>query len=72
LQSAAKHRVFFSGAAFSAKVDKVIAIVGMEDDELERTGLQFGVTFIVAVRLAFCCDFNFSDSIGKIDMRFPV
>jgi len=56
---------------FSAKVDKVIAIVGMDDDELERIGLEFGVTFIVAVRLAFSCGFNFSDSIGKIDMHHP-
>jgi hypothetical protein len=43
----------------------------MDDDELERIGLEFGVTFIVAVRLAFSCGFNFSDSIGKIDMHHP-
>jgi hypothetical protein len=56
---------------FSAKVDKVIAIVGMDDDELERIGLEFGVTFIVAVRLVLSFGFNFSDSIGKIDMHHP-
>ena len=41
----------------------------MDDNEAERIGLLVGVTFIVAARLAFTCDFNFSDRIRKIDTQ---
>ena len=44
----------------------------MDDDELERIGLEFGVTFIVTVRLVLSCGFNFSDFIGKIDTQHPL